>query len=82
MRPPTYWWFARFAQFAIVLSLALMLGMALIAGLWAPTSHWLFHGGWQWMPFDRWIRYVLVCIPIALLMALVFTAYEWWQSRK
>jgi hypothetical protein len=82
MKYPRYWWIVRFIQIALVLTLIFMFGVALLAGLWYPTSSWLFADGWQWMPFDRWLRYVLVCIPIGLWAAFLLTAYEWWQNRE
>lgn len=61
-----FWWaglFLMISIFAIVI----------------PMINWLFHDGWQWMPLEKWVGYVLVCIPIGVSTGAMFTHMEWCQ---
>lgn len=82
MKLTRYWWFFRFMQYGFILSFAFMVTVGIGGGLWYPISSWLFADIWQWMPFDRWLHYILLCIPSGLWAAFGLTAYEWWQNRK
>lgn len=77
MRLPTYWWFARFAQFALVLSIAFALITGVGVGLWPSFYVWLTADEWHWMPFDRWMLYVVKAAIGGVVAGALSTNYEW-----
>lgn len=77
MRPPTYWWFARFAQLAIVFSMAFGILAGLSLALCVPSVVWLATDQWHWTPLTRWLRYVVLGASGGIMVGASMTAYEW-----
>ena len=77
MRPPAYWWVARFVQCALVFAVGLAFSAALVVGLWPPFYAWLAYDEWQWMPFTRWLRYVVAGGLFGVMVGGLWTTYEW-----
>ena len=70
-------WCKRFALQAAVWSLAILAIIAINVGLIYPASRWLFADGWEWMPLEKWLKYVLLCIPGGIFCGGLFTLGDW-----
>ena len=77
MRPPAYWWVARFAQCALVFAVGFAFSAALVVGLWPPFYVWLTHDEWHWTPLTRWLRYVVLGAFGGVMVGGLWTTYEW-----
>lgn len=40
---------------------------------------WLFTSQWKWVGINDWLVNILLSIPIGLMAAGIFTAYEWYR---
>jgi ABC-type Fe3+ transport system permease subunit len=68
-----------FITYAATLILALCLAIAVATGLAVPLNVWLFTSQWKWVELNDWLANILLSIPIGLMAAGIFTAYEWYR---
>jgi hypothetical protein len=74
---PMIFWLQRFALQALVWTIGILAMAAIAVGLVYPASRWLFADGWQWMPFEKRVKFLLVCIPGGILCGGLFTLCDW-----
>ena len=79
MKLPLSFWAKRFMLQAVVWIFGVMAITLIGGGLGYPLMRWLFADGWQWMPFDKWLTYVLGGIPIGFMAGGFMTLGEWLQ---
>lgn len=67
-----------FAVRAIVntISLTIIFGLGMLI---IPSYVWMFTHKFEWMPFNRWLGYTLLGVPIGIMAAGMLTLYEWTQ---
>ena len=79
MKLPLSFWAKRFMLQAVVWIFGVIAIVVVGGGIGHPLMMRLFADGWQWMPFDKWLMYVLFSIPGGLFAGSLFTYGEWLQ---
>ena len=82
MNLPLTFWCNRFALQAAVWTLAILAIIDIGVGLIYPASRWLFADGWQWMPLQKWVGWLLMAAVTGPLPGGFFTLGEWLQHAQ
>jgi len=67
---------ATFLWLALIFATAFSLSMAIL-GLLVPAYLWLLTDNWQWIPFYRLLRFVVLGAIEGVLTGALFTTYMW-----
>lgn len=70
-------WVGRFTVLFTLWAAAISVCTVVMLGLWYPGSRWVFHDIWQLAPLEKWLRYMLGSLVIAVPPAGFFTLYGW-----
>ena len=75
-------WLIISLQLATIFSIGIAALAAIIKGLLVPALYWIFNDIWKWMPFNRWLGYVLIGFCGGIMMGVCLTLYMWIQQTS
>jgi len=75
-------WPATFTLLALIFAVAFALGMALLLGILIPAYVWLLTDLWQWTPFNRWLRFVVLGAVVGFIASASITTYTWLTETR
>jgi len=75
-------WLKTFFILTLIFSFSFVATAALGGAFLVPLLGWIFVDGWQWTPFNRWLRFVVLSAIVGVIAGAFFTTHAWLTETR